>query len=521
MGSLIPGDEKVKDFLGSLPNELLGEIAELLLPNPTALPNPEAHHSSAAGVEERQGREALRNLCLVSHQFDGNFRPFLFKAPVVSDSGVLLRLYRTLVEKPALGQYVKRLVYEVAIDSEDPRHVKLNHNILSATQFFNAMQAWHSSNHTSMEYLEHELTCSLYFAILETTTNLEWLSLNIQSRRIKSKSQSHLELYSNSFYPLARQVSAASNCSTDGRPFLPKLKSLSLLGNNSRPSLAAFPAGILDHFLQLSSLEELICFRDNGRWHDLLLRNGGGYIRGVRQVSTSITSLRLENSSCHPPDIYHVCNTFPSLKSFSIITNSMDGSRHIADNRAGILEGAGLLSDALAMLKDLQSLTLDIYLTSYDFYKLGPLTVLDLRPLSNLRYLRVPLKFFLIPYTMRKASAGLLTHPFCSPVSVLPPSLVSLTIWIDVSWDPVLYERNHISGVSLRHDVPDFLNFLAYHSGPDGRFTELQEVAYRYRIGDYTNDAKHGDYVAALEEAFGNKGVMFSALEEEMQEEDL
>ncbi|KUI54947.1 hypothetical protein VP1G_02315 [Cytospora mali] len=470
--SLMPGDEKVKASLESLPNEILREIAELLLPNlPTTLPNPEIHHSSAAGVEERQGREALRNLCLVSHQFDVAFRKFLFKAPFVSDSGVLLCLYRTLVEKPALGQCVKRLVYEVTIESEDPRHVKLDHNILSSKQLFDLMQAWHSSNHTSMEYLEHELTCSLYFAILETTTNLKWLSLNFQPLPDRSESQSHLELYGNSFHPLARQVSAASNRSTDERLFHSKLKSLSLLGNNSQPSFAAFPTGILDHFLG----------------H---IKPGGASDKFLRQ------------------SLHCVWKTAPVI--------------HPTSTTAGIIEGAGLLSDVLAMLKDLQSLTLDIYLTSYDFYKLSPLTVLDLRPLWNLRYLRVPLKFFLIHYTMvSKAQGDLRTHPFCSPVSVLPPSLVSLTLWIDASWDCVLYEGNRISGVSLRHDVPDFLSFLTYHSGPDGRFTELQEVAYRYRIGNYDNDPKHGDYVAAMEKAFGDKGVMFSALEEEMEEETL
>lgn len=135
-----------------------------------------------------------------------------------------------------------------------------------------------------------------------------------------------------------------------------------------------------------------------------------------------MTSLELHRSACTPLDIIDICLAFPNLQSLSVSTDCWDAKRKRGD--PFVVDYEVYLSDALAKLPDLKTLILDLHYNRDFSQHLGPRGVFNLRALSKLEILVVPLHYF-----VEKTLDGGDIVAF--PSAVLPPSLKDLDLKTD------------------------------------------------------------------------------------------
>lgn len=255
--------------LDALPDKVLKAIAVELEHGRLTARTDGRYSATVTNEMNRQGREALKNLCLVSKKFAKIAQPSLWRLIPVSKPSILVCLYRSVEENERLGELVHTLVFEAAVHLGDSRWYEFDTTSLSQQQ--RSSMAKDDEERPTVKSIDEDqkTTCFLYFEILKRTPNLERLYINVQHVSLESDPYYPKMVLGNSIYPLAIKVRNATQPdwvkSKGLGPILTKLRKLVVLGNPSL-SYAPLAAPIVDLFVWLPGLEELICSRDDGNW---------------------------------------------------------------------------------------------------------------------------------------------------------------------------------------------------------------------------------------------------------------
>lgn len=276
-----PHTDRSTSNITILPNELLIHIVGYLAFDNIQYLGPAFLHTY------KQTQKDLRSVCLVSKQLEAVTRQYLYRAVMVNNADVLVYLVRTLDENRALGQHIKRLVFDVPFMLEDVHYRKLNVAVLRSRRNFTeicamaavssdfAQYQW-SVLHTRMvsenrypelpdlpfdEWAwrkERKILGHLHFEILLRSNNIE--SLYFGSTCFGPPA------FMSPYMGLLSQVGLAMGGGLGHRKvpgFMPKLQKLQLLGEGPlSPSFAR-------SFLEIPSLQTLQFFHDNGTWFSL------------------------------------------------------------------------------------------------------------------------------------------------------------------------------------------------------------------------------------------------------------
>lgn len=237
----------------------------------------------------QQTQKDLRSVCLVSKQMSAVARQYLYRAVMVNNVDVLVYLVRTLDEDRALGQHIKRLVFEVPFILEDVRYRKPNVAVLGSgrrfskickmavdasdfteyqqtllrTQETNETNGWNIPCPTFDKWAwrkECDILGDLHFEILLRSNNLESLCFGMICPANSHGIWPYLPFFS--------QVASAMGQGLWSRPvpgFMSKLQQLQLLGDN-RKGEGPFSVEFLRALLEIPSLKALKCFNDDGKW---------------------------------------------------------------------------------------------------------------------------------------------------------------------------------------------------------------------------------------------------------------
>lgn len=263
-----------------LPNELLMHIAGYLAFDHIQYLDQASFHTY------KQIQKDLWSVCLVSKQMEPVARQYLYRAVMVNNVDVLVYLVRTLSENWALGQYVRRIVFDVPFAFEDLHYRRPNVAVLESAQRFSRIckvaveasdfaryqqellsaQGISVSRGRNILYptfnkwawrRECDILGELHFEILLRSSNLESLCFGTISQ---------------SFYPyiaLFSQIEPAIDGNWGYRKvpeFMSKLQKLQLLGDSrDGPFSTTFVRGLL----AIPSLQTLEFFYDNGAWFRL------------------------------------------------------------------------------------------------------------------------------------------------------------------------------------------------------------------------------------------------------------
>lgn len=265
----------------SLPNEIISSIALALAVDIHApYVSDEYPHK-----ENINACRHLTNLCMVSKRISSNAQKALYRYILLADAGALVLFYRTLLENPKLGTYVKRIAFRVLSQDSwayDDVHKFFQSNptelgaLLSCAQH-GLRQDWQfkgtnpgSSNapDMSIDYVD-EMILLLQFGVLGCTKNLELLDLHVQP----------IEYLALKYGPFSRG-DVLSNVATEflhslwqeTSLSLSRLQCLCLIGYevNSIGLLSALVVFMCRCFLALPKLEQLVWVRHTDSWFDVL-----------------------------------------------------------------------------------------------------------------------------------------------------------------------------------------------------------------------------------------------------------
>ncbi|KAG6355639.1 hypothetical protein INS49_003601 [Diaporthe citri] len=397
--------------------------------------------SATRKKEDASARRDLVSLCMVSKRMISKTRPALYRNILIDDLDTLILLYRTFLEKPQLGIFVKRMSLNICHGDKDYnsdygelcRSINLRPLLSYAQNGFEELRkTTHARRATEFYEIALERLYTLHFKVLSRTRNLESLDLNVhpqtEMRNICMDTQPiYLDVVGRVLRSLWRETS----------PCLSRLKELQLIGKEKacayRGNRWGYAALICRCFLSLPELEQLVWFNHAHGWFDAFSRrtvSGSG--KRLRADAKSLRTLKLGESLCLPHDLATLCSVFPNLESLSVDTDSNQCRERLRSlvHRPRQLHANGspnsglvikYLTDRFATLENLTTLDLDLHYACDISRSLGPSGTLSLAALPNLQTLAVPFHFF-----VREGPDG--HHKAVSPTSVLPRALKTLRI---------------------------------------------------------------------------------------------
>lgn len=258
--------------MDSLPNEIIHIIFKMVAADIPALYNTHASEYSFQKDQLRQkaaeAKESLRKLCEVSDRFDAVARPCLYETVIVSSIRALLRLFRALTENEELGRRIKRVEYNIPLDSdsdflseygvsldipgssEAPLAQQVSQDWMQA-----AVTRWGAIPH---EYYGYKLPSFFCRFVLDLTPRLEDLSINMAwpyALSLDSSDPPHRIMLQRISPPLSNPDLRGS--------FLRKLTTLRLMcttDGGPLSGLISFP------FFTCPSLSKIVITRDDGNW---------------------------------------------------------------------------------------------------------------------------------------------------------------------------------------------------------------------------------------------------------------
>lgn len=220
--------------------------------------------------EDASARRDLVSLCLVSKRMVSNARPALYRNILIDDADTLVLLYRTFLEKPLLGIFVKRMSLNIRHevkgwvgDSKGVYPVNLN-PIISYAQngFEELLKTTHARSAYKMSENSLERLYTLHFRVLSRTRNLESLDFNVHPQESSYEDCMYLKVVGR---VLRSQWEETSPC-------LSRLKQLQLIGREEARTFWGlrwrFAALICRHFLSLPKVEQLAWFNHTHGWFD-------------------------------------------------------------------------------------------------------------------------------------------------------------------------------------------------------------------------------------------------------------
>lgn len=121
-----PEQDDRKDFrpltLDTLPRKIISMILATMTVDPSepyVLERSTLRPSATREEQDASARRDLASLCLVSKRMASEVRPALYQNLLIRDSDTLVHLYRTFLEKPHFGIFVKRMTLDVCHGRED------------------------------------------------------------------------------------------------------------------------------------------------------------------------------------------------------------------------------------------------------------------------------------------------------------------------------------------------------------------------------------------------------------------
>ncbi|KUI63628.1 hypothetical protein VM1G_10208 [Cytospora mali] len=440
--------------LDTLPNEIIVQIVESLgldINEPYRTLYEQFFHA-----EDKWAREAMQKLCLVSRKVGSAAQRALYKDIYVHNQRTLVYLYRSMLERPELGTYTKRVTFDIILGyfaDLTPLH-------LCKGSGFDELWTKQPIEELGNMELNTQLLSVLYFKLLRCTPNLSILeSIVLPPPRYKD-----IGIVSATF--MQENSTRPWDDICNWFPYLPKLEILHLMGGEIEGNSLDFVARLCKAFLTLPRVRKMIWSWDDEIWFQNMGYNGNPRNHDPSLRFEKITSLELARTACLPSHLMDICTSFPSLETLSI-----DRRLHeVIPDDALELVGRRFLSDQLSRLKQLRTLKLGL-LYSFNISEiLGPTGTLSLISLPKLQTLEVPIGFFV--ETNPEGEDKVLC-----PTWVLPKSLRSLTLWVDMRC------RNHrkenmVLNAFYKHNVIvlDFLEALCRESPT--HFPHLRQVGF-------------------------------------------
>lgn len=221
---------------------------------------------------------------MVSKRIAPNAQKALYRNILIADVNRLILLYRTFLENPKLGIYVRRMsfnIYHKCRYSEylpddgfesDPIDLR---PLLSFTQhgLGEHLTAVGSGSEVPGLEIVLEILYTLQLRVLKFTTNLRSLDLNVHPQLLENPPIRTIDLwggYMSAAY--AKPVSGVLHSQwKDIFPSLLRLQKLQLIGNErsfSTNERSDFVASICKRFLTLPKLEQLVWFDHAEGWFD-------------------------------------------------------------------------------------------------------------------------------------------------------------------------------------------------------------------------------------------------------------
>lgn len=235
--------------------------------------------------EDASARRDLRSLCMVSKRMVSKARPALYRNILVNDAETLVLLYRTFLEKPQLGIFVKRMSLDICESAEplpvDGHYVPIKilgglvpavdiRPLLSYAQHgfgdhlaVDYVRGLHAYNEISLERLY-----TLQVRVLGRTNGLESLDWNLHPQ---SKNDNTLSVHSTPMFMTVvdRVLGSLWN---EISPRLSRLKELQLIGKEQNYAFMGlrvrFAALICRYFLTLPRLQQIAWFNHAHGWFD-------------------------------------------------------------------------------------------------------------------------------------------------------------------------------------------------------------------------------------------------------------
>lgn len=287
--------------LETLPNEIISSIAGMLAIG-IDVPYNRASLKTSAGCkhERRNALRDLRRLCMVSKSIIFNAQKALYRNILITNPNTLILLYRTFLENPELGIYVKRMSLDIDRGRPDipfPQPVWDHHKLVCYGYTIHLNPLLSCAQHGLGEHFPEivkegwpkssvipaEIFYTIQFRVLGHTSNLESLDVHIHPFLPLVKSYNQQEMKEQHWEELGAVI-----CSLweEVLPCLSRVKKLQLTGNH-RPldegagSIATarqlFSTRICRLFLKLPNLEQLVwinCTRALFNTHPFLTVSG-------------------------------------------------------------------------------------------------------------------------------------------------------------------------------------------------------------------------------------------------------
>jgi hypothetical protein len=285
-----PKTNQASPNITSLPNELLMHTFGYLAPDKV-----EPYLYGASSRAYKQSQKDLRSVCLVSKQMDAAAREYLYRAVIVGNADVLVYLARTLDENLALGQHIKRLVFEIPFISEHVCYPKPNVSVLKSRPGYSYICAMAVDASDVGKYEEslaaqrevrkqyndnlnsplktfgewasgkiYNILGQLYLETFLRSENLESLCFG----RI-SPARSKYLFHSSSLFGEIGGAMGLFRHSEKVRRLMSKLQELQVHAYDQYGGGEPFAASFVSRFLSLPSLRTLRCSGDNGKWNRL------------------------------------------------------------------------------------------------------------------------------------------------------------------------------------------------------------------------------------------------------------
>lgn len=275
--------ENVALTLDTLPRKIVSLILATMTIDvnvPYEVSPPTFQTSATRKKEDASARRDLVSLCLVSKRMISKARPTLYRNILIDEPDTLILLYRTLLEKPQLGIFVKRMSLNIfhggKYNSFEYRELCRSINLrplLSYAQ--NGFEELWKTTHVRDACEGYEITLerlyTLHFKVLSRTRNLESLDLNVEPQaELRSTLMDTRSIY---FRVVSRVLRSLWR---ETSPSLSRLKELQLIGKETvcahRSNRWGCVALICRCFLSLPELEQLVWLNHAYGWFDAFSR---------------------------------------------------------------------------------------------------------------------------------------------------------------------------------------------------------------------------------------------------------
>lgn len=556
--------------LTDLPPELLHQILEYLIPEFPEVGDTRPVSYDKLAPEEpwydiTRNRRALRSLCLTSRQLFAVARPLLYRVISILDEEGMLLLFRTLTERPAIGECTRYLSCHLTLTRLNVVR-EMKRAMMRLVNTFRPDQpmlkeeypAVHSALTVLLAALPFlsasggdfdDVPQILLFYIASFMKKLETFMLQVPIFDDHPEYAALFEKFApSSLLPAVRVgpageaapvpfISVDNFCATGERP-LQYVKTLLLQGD---PELlmhfegdscdCEMPElwGVQVHhyyplFTALPSLTTLEVSSDDGVWNQIRHRRPDGspppYLERIKH-------LYLHNSIAFPRDLHHILANAPDLVTL-YMTPRRDPEPFFEDGLEGMDEHPESLDAALTQQRPRQLLRhLDI--AWYDCGGIEALIGPEGRLASLPRLARLEKLCVQLCVLYGDDPATLLTPM----ADLLPPNLVELTLeewwWENVDtfdemfgWTPQQRAAHYQSKGEYRAQAMAILARFATDCGADGgrKMPRLRKVTFQtkflwtWRLDGYVAAESHFEGVRRL---FAGCGIEFRVEEDQSE----